>query len=147
MDAAKEEGINLRIVSAYRSKEKQTRLFQNKIRKYRQKGMDAQEAYEEASRSVAIPGTSEHQLGLALDILGSGYGSLNEGFADTKAGEWLAENCAKYGFILRYPKDKEEITGIIFEPWHFRYVGNPHALKMTDQELTLEEYTDLYMEE
>ena len=105
-------------------------------------GDERSEAYEEASRSVAIPGTSEHQLGLALDILGSGYSSLNEGFADTKAGQWLAENCAKYGFILRYPKGKEDITGIIYEPWHFRYVGNPHALMISDEGLTLEEYLE-----
>ena len=142
LQAAKDDGISLRIVSAYRSKEKQERLFAKKISKYRGRGLNKSEAYEEASRSVAIPGTSEHQLGLALDILGSGYGALNEGFANTEAGAWLADNCAKYGFILRYPKDKEDITGIIYEPWHFRYVGNPHALTIMDEDLTLEEYLE-----
>ncbi len=140
LDAAKEDGIHLRLVSAYRSKEKQERLFRQKIRKCRGKGKTEQEAYQEASMSVAVPGTSEHQLGLALDILGSGYGSLNEGFADTEAGIWLKENCATYGFILRYPKGKEDITGIIYEPWHFRYVGIPYAQEIMEQDLTLEEY-------
>ncbi len=142
LQAAKEDGVRLNIVSAYRSVEKQRRLFDKKVRKYKGKGMDLSEATEEASRSVAIPGTSEHQLGLALDILGSGYGSLNEGFGDSEAGRWLADHCAEYGFILRYPAGKEDVTGIIYEPWHFRYVGTPYAQEITDAGLTLEEYLE-----
>ena len=96
----------------------------------------------QSSHTIAVPGASEHQVGLALDIVCSTYYRLDEAFGDTEAGKWLAENSYQYGFILRYPKDKEEITGIEYEPWHFRYVGKEAAKEMTEQKLTLEEYVE-----
>lgn len=140
IDAAKEDGVRLQIVSAYRDFDRQKRLYEKKVRAYRRKGMTFEEASMEAAKTVAVPGTSEHQLGLALDIVGSSNSALTESFADTKAGIWLASHSYEYGFILRYPKGKEEITGIIFEPWHFRYVGKDYAKEITEQGLTLEEY-------
>ena len=84
---------------------------------------------------IAVPGTSEHSLGLAVDL-----NSLEESFEQTAQFKWLIEHCAEYGFILRYPKDKEDITGISYEPWHYRYVGEDHAAKIMEQGLCLEEY-------
>ncbi len=140
---AMDDGVELMICSAYRSFERQTELFDKKLNKLMKSGMSYFDAYRTASYSVTLPGTSEHQLGLALDIITPGYTDLNSGFAETKAGKWLKENAPDYGFILRYPEGKEYITGIIFEPWHFRYVGIENARYMTEKGLTLEEYTEL----
>ena len=140
LEAAKEDGIDLMICSAYRSYDRQTTLFNNKMNKLMNQGMNYMEAYAVGSMSVTVPGTSEHQLGLALDILTSGYVEMDDGFGDTKAGIWLAENAPDYGFILRYPKEKEEITGIIYEPWHFRYVGEEYSKEITELGVCLEEY-------
>ena len=98
------------------------------------------DAYKQASQAVTVPGSSEHQIGLAVDIITDGYTSLDEGFGDTKAGKWLAENSADYGFILRYPAGKEEITSIEYEPWHFRYVGKDVAKEIMSKGITFEEY-------
>lgn len=142
LKSAREDGISLSIISAYRSGERQTSLFNNKIRKNMRAGMSYLTAYKEASGSVTPPGTSEHQLGLAVDILGSGYSSLTDEFSQTEAGIWLKDNCAEYGFILRYPEGKEYITGIIYEPWHFRYVGKKYAKEIMSRGITLEEYLE-----
>lgn len=139
---AREEGIPLMIVSAYRSEERQTSLFNTKIRKCMSRGMSYMDSYSEASGSVTPPGTSEHQLGLAVDILGSGQSGLTEKFSETEGGIWLKNNCADFGFIVRYPEGKEDITGIIYEPWHFRYVGREHAQKIMEKGITLEEYLE-----
>ena len=139
-DAAAKEGVTLTVCSAYRSHEHQQELFDRKIKGYTGQGLSYLDAFRIGSYSVIIPGTSEHELGMALDIITPGYTQLNEGFADTRAGEWLAENAYKYGFILRYPEGKEYITGIIFEPWHFRYVGKEAAEDIFKSGLTLEEY-------
>ena len=88
---------------------------------------------------------SEHEIGLAIDIVTSGYTSLNEGFGRTQAGKWLAAHSADYGFILRYPKGKESITGIEFEPWHFRYVGKEAAQRIAEEGICLEEFWDAYL--
>ncbi|MCR5477439.1 MAG: M15 family metallopeptidase [Lachnospiraceae bacterium] len=140
LEAAVADGIRLDIISPYRSDDHQEELFEKKIKLYMKSGMSYLEAYQEAAQAVTIPGASEHQVGLALDITCATYRQLNEGFADTKEGKWLAENCYKYGFILRYPKGKEYITTIEFEPWHFRYVGVEAATYMTLKDLTLEEF-------
>ena len=140
LNAASSDGINLMICSAYRSNDRQTTLFNNKMNKIIGKGYSYLEAYKEGSMSVTPPGTSEHQLGLALDILTGSYTAMDDGFADTPAGKWLYENSAKFGFILRYPKGKEQITGIIFEPWHFRYVGKEYAEEITKKGICLEEF-------
>ena len=98
------------------------------------------EAYEETAKSVAIPGTSEHATGLALDITSAEFPELDDRQAETAESQWLADNCWKYGFILRYPPEKSEITKIVYEPWHYRYVGKEAAKEITEQGVTLEEY-------
>lgn len=136
------EGMNFKIVSAYRTMKKQTNLYNNKIRRLIAEGKTEEEANELAGTVVAYPGTSEHQLGLAVDIVDRGYQSLTERQANTDEAKWLKENCWKYGFILRYPLDKTEETGIIFEPWHYRYVGLEAAKEIMEQGICLEEYLD-----
>lgn len=141
-DAAEEDGVSLMVCSAYRSHEYQQGLFDRKIRNYTRKGLSYLDAFRIGSYSVIIPGTSEHELGMALDIVTPGYMNLNEGFAQTNAGKWLKDNAYKYGFILRYPEGKEYITGIIFEPWHYRYVGKEAAKEIKESGLTLEEFVE-----
>lgn len=140
LQAAKEDGVTLSICSPYRDQEYQTMLFGRKIKRYMSRGMSYLEAYQLSSQAVTVPGASEHEIGLALDIVTVGYTNLDEGFADTDAGKWLAANSYKYGFILRYPKGKEDITGIEYEPWHFRYVGVDAATVITKNGITLEEF-------
>ncbi len=140
MDAASDDGVNLMICSAYRSYDRQKTLFNNKINKLMGEGMTYLEAYKVGSMNVTVPGTSEHHLGLALDILTGSYTKMDDGFGDTAAGKWLAENASDYGFILRYPKGKEDITGIVYEPWHFRYVGREYAKDIEERGVCLEEY-------
>ncbi|MCR4923558.1 MAG: M15 family metallopeptidase [Lachnospiraceae bacterium] len=146
-EAAEREGAPLAICSAYRNYSYQAGLFEKKIRKCVKEGQSYLEAYRNAAFEVTIPGSSEHSLGLALDIVSEAYSTLDSGFEATKQGQWLRENCAKYGFILRYPKEKEYITGITYEPWHFRYVGRDNALYMTENSLVLEEYIELLEKE
>ena len=131
---ARAAGRNPMICSAFREWDMQVSLYENKIARV------MQEAAVEAATVVAKPGTSEHQIGLALDIVSSEYQELDEAQMETEDQKWLMENSWKYGFILRYPMDKSEITGVIFEPWHYRYVGKKAAKEITEQNLTLEEY-------
>ena len=145
MQAAKKDGVNIAICSPYRDLNRQEVLFNRKIEAYMSKGMSYMEAYSISSQAVTVPGASEHQIGLAIDIVSDDYITLDEGFAETDAGKWLAEHCYEYGFILRYPKGKEYITSIEFEPWHFRYVGKDAAEVMTKEGLTLEEFWDKYL--
>ncbi len=140
LQAAKEDGITLAICSPYRDYEYQTMLFERKIKRYMGMGMSYMEAYQLSNQYVTVPGASEHQLGLALDIVTDTYMTLDAGFGETDAGIWLAENCHKYGFILRYPLGKEYITGIEYEPWHFRYVGVEAATVIMEAGITLEEF-------
>ena len=142
LQAAKADGVNLIICSPYRDLNRQEVLFNRKIDAYMSKGMSYMEAYKTASQAVTVPGASEHQLGLALDIVCDTYYSLNEGFGDTEAGKWLAEHSCEYGFILRYPLGKEYITSIEYEPWHFRYVGKEAATEITEKGITLEEFVE-----
>lgn len=137
---AKEDGIDLKICSAYRTEEYQQILFDNKRDEYLAAGQDEQQAVAAAATIIAKPGTSEHHTGLALDIVTPSYQSLDDGFAGTPAFKWLNENAHKYGFILRYPKDKQDITEIIYEPWHYRYVGENNAALMKQSGECLEEY-------
>lgn len=142
--AAKDDGVTLEICSPYRDLEYQEMLFNRKIKKYMNRGLSYMEAYQLTGQAVTVPNASEHQIGLALDIVTDTYVVLDEGFADTDAGRWLAENSCDYGFILRYPKGKEDITGIEYEPWHFRYVGVEAATLITAQGITLEEFWEEY---
>jgi len=140
--AAKEDGVNLVVCSPYRDMARQEYLFERKVKGYLRSGMSYMDAYKTASITVTVPGASEHQVGLAVDIFSDTYTSLDEGFADTPAGAWLAEHSWEYGFILRYPLGKEEITGIQYEPWHFRYVGVEAAEIITKDGITLEEFIE-----
>lgn len=142
LHAAKKAGIKLVICSPYRDYNRQTVLFNRKIDYYMEKGYSYLEAYKIASMTVTVPGASEHQIGLALDIVSNKYSALDTGFGETQAGKWLYEHGSEYGFILRYPKNKEYITGIQYEPWHFRYVGKTAAKEIMSNNLTLEEYLD-----
>ncbi len=138
--AALEDNVELEITSPYRTQDYQKMLFNRKIKAYMKKGLSYMEAYQLAGQAVNVPGNSEHQIGLALDIVTPSYHKLTEGFAETDAGKWLEENSYKYGFILRYPKGKEYITGVEYEPWHFRYVGVEAATVITQRGITLEEF-------
>ena len=133
-------GLQPVVCSAYRSLDDQTFLFQRKINYYMADGLSYDEAYAATAVEIAIPGTSEHSLGLSADICALSYQLLDEAQADTAEQQWLMAHCTEYGFVLRYPKDKEEITGIIYEPWHYRYVGLDAAKEITEQGLCLEEY-------
>lgn len=140
--AAKDEGLSLHICSSYRDFNRQGELYENKIKRcIEEDGLNKKDAVIEAKKWVAVPGTSEHQLGLALDIVSESYQLLDESQEDTKEQKWLIENSYKFGFILRYPNDKSSITGIGYEPWHYRYVGRDIAEFITRNKITLEEYT------
>ena len=139
--------MNLTICSPYRDLEYQQMLFNRKIERYMKRGMSYMEAYQLSSQAVTVPGASEHQIGLALDIVCNDYMSLDEGFGDTKAGKWLATKSCRFGFILRYPEGKENITGIEYEPWHFRYVGKAAATVIMEQGISLEEFWEEYVED
>ncbi len=142
-----EAGNDPFVCSAYRSMEKQEYLFNNKIaRLVYEEGVDPKEAPAIAAMSVAIPGTSEHQLGLAADIIDYNYPYLDEKQEEMPTQKWLMEHCWEYGFILRYPNGKTDITGIIYEPWHYRYVGLEPAQEIHELNITLEEYLAEYCE-
>ncbi len=140
--AAARDGVNLVVCSPYRDISRQEYLFDRKMKSYIGKGYSYIDAYKEASSVVTVPGASEHQIGISLDIICDTYSQLNDGFGETEAGRWLMNNAHNYGFILRYPKDKEDITGIIYEPWHYRYVGVDAATIIHEQGICLEEFIE-----
>lgn len=133
-------GLQPLVCSAFRPKETQEKLFQNKVNEFRALGYAEDDAIEAAGKIVAVPGTSEHQLGLAADIVDVNHQALDKSQENTEVQKWLMEHCWEYGFILRFPNDKSEITQIIYEPWHYRYVGKEYAQKITESGLCLEEY-------
>lgn len=132
-NAAATDGITLLGASGYRSYQIQENMYVPEV---------AEIGKEEAEKYLAPPGGSEHQTGYALDILSADYGSMDDGFENTEAFKWLMANAQDYGFILRYPKDKVEITKYQYEPWHYRYVGIDHAKVIVKNNFTLEEYVD-----
>lgn len=134
---AQSDGVKLWIISAYRGYHKQEELFEEEKYANNEEHMHEHEREESAEKYVARPGTSEHYTGLAVD-----FNSIDDSFEETDAFAWLEKNCYSYGFILRYPKDKTEITGKEFEPWHYRYVGTYHAEIIQQKGYTLEEYID-----
>ncbi len=140
MDDCRAQGLEPLICSSYRSVERQEELFAAETEKYAAQGYSKEEALSLAAAQVAVPRTSEHQTGLALDIVDANYQILDDTQADTPVQKWLMENCFNYGFILRYPADKQDITGIIYEPWHYRYVGEEAALEIHTRGLCLEEF-------
>ena len=135
---ARNEGLSVLLSSGYRGYDEQSWLFENKIEQF-----DGDE--EKAASIVARPGTSEHQTGLAADITDQYYeAKFPEELEKTDLYQWMSRHCQEYGFIVRYPKGKEDVTGIMYEPWHFRYVGIPAATYIMENGITLEEFLDLY---
>lgn len=140
MDDARAEGLEPLICSSWRSSEFQEELFEEEVEKYISQGYTEDRSKKLAAEWVAMPGTSEHELGLAVDIVSVHNQRLEKNQEDTPEQQWLMEHCHEYGFILRYPEDKEEITGIGYEPWHYRYVGKEAAKAIMAQGVCLEEY-------
>lgn len=130
-EKASQQGISLILVSGYRSYSYQQQLYNESL---------ANNGVEHTNKYVAKPGQSEHQTGLAADVVIDGYGDLTAAFGETEAGKWLAKNAHEFGFIIRYKKGKEDITGYNYEPWHIRYVGVDVANEIENSGITLEEY-------
>lgn len=132
VEAAKTDGYDIRLTSAFRTYDVQKSYYDRYVQT---KGQEWADKYS------AKPGTSEHQTGLAIDVSSPSVNwELTDGFADTEEGRWLAAHCGEYGFIIRYPKGREEITGYSYEPWHIRYVGVAVAAEICEKDWTLEEY-------
>lgn len=134
------QGLSPVVCSSFRTWEEQEALHQNKVNRLLSQGYSPASAEEEASRWVVPAGTSEHQLGLAADIVAADYQVLEEEQENTPEQQWLMAHCQEYGFILRYPRDKQSLTGVGYEPWHYRYVGVEAAQEIMSQGLCLEEY-------
>ena len=131
----------MHIISAYRSYARQSELYNKAVKNYMAQGKTSTEARSLALGTTQTPGNSEHQLGCTIDV--SNSNDTDHNYAETPEGKWLAENCYKYGFIIRYPADKEDLTRIKYEPWHIRYVGIHHATYMYVNNLCLEQYVEL----
>lgn len=142
LKAGEQEGLHFVVCSAYRDVKYQEKLFTEDLDALMQSGYSYEQAYKEVAKQTMPPGYSEHSTGLAFDIVALDYQMLNAGQEKTEENKWLQQHCAEYGFILRYPRDKEDITGISYESWHFRYVGKEAAQRIMDEEITLEEYLE-----
>ena len=140
MSDLRKAGHSAFVCSSYRTNAHQTNLYNNEVKDYKNRGYSDEDAAVEAAKWVAIPGTSEHQTGLAVDIMSSYYLVLDRGQEDTAEQQWLMANSYKYGFILRYPSNKSDITGIYYEPWHYRYVGKEVAKVIYEKGICFEEY-------
>lgn len=140
INACKAAGYSPVNCSSYRTQETQQSLYDNKVQRLISSGMSEDEAKAEAAKAVAIPGTSEHQLGLAVDLVDANMQDLTSAQESTETQKWLMANSWRYGFIHRYPNGKTDITGIIYEPWHYRYVGKDAAQEIFNRDITLEEY-------
>lgn len=136
-DDARADGIELFVAQGYRTENEQQQMLDNKIKEYKNLGKSPEEAKELAEQWVAVPGTSEHQIGIAVDI-----NADTDKCSPDELYSWLSQNAHKYGFINRYPEDKTDITGIIYEPWHYRYVGTDAAKEIYEKGICLEEYID-----
>lgn len=144
LEAMKKEGLSPVVCSGYRTLDKQEKLFNRKVSAYVKKGRSKEESYALARQTLSIPGSGEHCLGLAVDFYTRSYHQLERAFEKTPEGKWLREHAQDYGFTLRYDEGKKEITGIEYEPWHFRYVGIDVARYLKEHNLSLEEF---YIEE
>lgn len=140
--AAAIDGIELVLSSGYRTAEEQQDLFDKQKQKFLDRGKSEEEAIAEAKKQFAPAGYSEHQTGLAADIVSSKHSQTDKAFAKTEAGQWLEKHAPEYGFILRYPQNKQAITGVVYKPWHFRYVGVENAKAIAESGKCLEEYLD-----
>lgn len=137
MDAAYHDDVTLWLASGYRSVEKQREILERAVSNRMSSGMTEEEAREDALMTIQSPGHSEHHTGMAID-----FNDVKFDFENTETYTWLRANAAAYGFVERYPKEKEAVTGIAYEPWHFRYVGREHARKMYELNMCLEEYVE-----
>ena len=137
--AAEKDGINLLVISSHRTNARQTALYNNQVNKQKANHpeMSDDEVKKLAATISAYPGTSEHEVGLAVD-----FNSVEQSFENTAEFQWLKTHAAEYGFVLRYAKEKQDITGVIYEPWHYRYVGEKHAKKINELGYCLEEYVN-----
>ena len=142
LDDANADGCGLWGQSLFRDYDLQKTLYERQVQELIDSGYDREKAETEAATIVKRPGTSEHNTGLAVDFECEEYTYLDEGFEKTKAFDWLKAHCAEYGFILRFPKDKESVTGVIYEPWHYRYVGESAAKEIMSRGICLEEYLE-----
>ena len=142
LEGCKAAGFRPVVRSSYRTQATQKQLYENKVRQWKGYGYSEAEARRQAAAIVAPPGTSEHQLGWAVDLVDASYQVLNEKQAAMPAQMWLMEHSWEYGFILRYPVNKSGVTGIIYEPWHYRYVGREHAKAIYESGLCLEEWLE-----
>ena len=140
MDNARSAGLQPVICSSFRNRDTQTQLYESEIQNWLDRGYRQEDAEAQAAMWVARPGTSEHQTGLAVDIVDLSYQVLDERQENTPVQQWLMAHCAEYGFILRYPTDKSTLTGVSYEPWHYRYVGVEAAREIMEGDLCLEEY-------
>lgn len=140
LTAGTEEGLSFVVASGYRSGEFQQQLLEEDIAASMERGLTYQQAYDKETRETMPPGYSEHETGLAVDIVALDYQILDEMQEMTAENVWLQENCSRFGFILRYPKGSEDATGIDYESWHFRYVGQEAAAEIMSRGITLEEY-------
>lgn len=140
LEDGQQEGLQFVVASGYRNAAYQQGLLDEDIRNFMARGMSYEEAYKEATKDTMPAGHSEHSTGLAVDIVSASYQMLNDGLESVPEIQWLQKNCAKYGFILRYPRGKEDITKIVYESWHFRYVGEKAAKEIMERGITLEEY-------
>ena len=140
MDDARAAGLQPTICSSFRTLEKQEELYNGKVQRLLAEGYGREEAEVQAAMWVARPGTSEHQAGLAVDIVDKSYQLLDQGQENTAVQKWLMNHCAQYGFILRYPTGTAALTGVNYEPWHYRYVGTEAAAEIMERGICLEEY-------
>jgi D-alanyl-D-alanine carboxypeptidase len=140
-DDARSSGIDLFVREGYRTREEQQQIMDERIQEYQDQGCTYEEAEEKAREYVAVPGTSEHELGISVDINADSNVS-----SDEEVYSWLYDNAYKYGFVKRYPEDKTDITGINNEPWHYRFVGQKAALEMQEKDMCLEEYLEYLSE-
>lgn len=143
---AKRDGIEPAVISGYRTADYQQMLWEREISKEMAGGLSYGNAVEKVGRTLALPYASEHETGLAVDFAQKGRSDVSSDFAASAEAIWLERNAYKYGFILRYPRLKEHITGISFEPWHYRYVGAESARLIKDNGICLEEFLDFYQD-
>lgn len=143
---AETDGINIKIISAYRTVEYQQMLWDQSLKEKTAQGISVQQARAEIAKTLAYPGHSEHNTGLAVDFGTEFADDVQDDFYKSKQGRWLCNNASHFGFILRYPRLKEHITGISYEPWHYRYVGTEAAELIKQSGVCLEEFLHFYSE-
>jgi len=147
LENAEKDGVALNVVSSYRNLDKQSKNFEDYVKRLLDEGYTREDAMTITAEQIAHPGASEHNAGLAIDIVTAdwwnGHDDITADFADSPEFDWLKRNAWKYGFVMRYPEAKEGITGIMYEPWHYRFVGVFRAEQMRYSDLCLEEYVEL----